>query len=262
MTNKIKSIHPDELIPMDLCSKYFPLSIHLAYKDDKAPNIFGKIYGDQARLWLHRDLAIITCLAAKLCYEKTGYSFVLYDGLRTSDAQAKMAQSDIVKANPGWMVEPRLLSPPGAGAHPRAMAIDVSLKDKSGTLIDMGTEFDFLAQEQGMNKNPAHRAYKNMKPEHAKNRQILTLAMIEASELLGMDLLPYSEEWWDFRFKKEVYEQFAPLSDSDLPPEMQMVNTVTADDFNDKYEPRVKDLISDIQKLSDIAPIITSPEAG
>lgn len=126
----MKNIDESTLVPMELFAGRFPVSVQLAYALDAPPNIFGQIYAVDARLWLHRDLAKIVLAAATIANQRSGVSFVLYDGLRTSDAQAKMAESAIVKANPQWMEEPRLLSPPGSGAHPRGMAIDISLIDE------------------------------------------------------------------------------------------------------------------------------------
>lgn len=249
MTTNSKTIDPSKLIPMDLCAQFYPLQVQLAYAHDKAPNIFGKIYHDDAKLWLHEDLAKIVCLAAKNLNDETGYNLVLYDGLRTHNAQAEMAEADIVKANPQWMEEPRLLSPPGAGAHPRGMAIDISVLDENGHLIDMGTDFDHLAEEQGAEKNPAHRSYKKMGDEHAKNRALLTDPMVEAAKTLEFNLVAYPEEWWDFRFERDFYEEYAPLYDDALPAEMRMVTTEAIDDFDDVYTPRVQKIVDDLSIL-------------
>ncbi len=142
--NKIE-IDPADLVPMDLFTEGFPVRIDLVYARERHPdNIFGKIYHDKARLWTHKDLAAITLLASNICHERYGLYFSLRDSLRTKEAQTLMQQADIVRRNPHWCEEPnRLLSPPGAGAHPRGMAMDLVLEDKDGGLIDMGTPFDY-----------------------------------------------------------------------------------------------------------------------
>lgn len=261
MTEKIKHIDPDHLIPMDLCAGIFPLEIDLAYARDEAPNIFGKIYSDDAKLWLHRDMAKLICLAARICHEETGCTLVLYDGLRTKEAQEKIAQSKIVKANPQWMVQPRLLSPPGEGAHPRAMAIDASLKDSNGDLVDMGTDFDYLAHNQSPKHNPAHREYERLEKQHKQNRKMLDSAIKSAAQKLGLRINLLDQEWWDFRFKKADYLGYAPLCDKDLPPEMRMVNTVpiSDDDFEKEYKPRVDAIKAGLDKLPNIAPGVSPP---
>src|SRR5690606_17236675 len=98
-----------------------------------------------------------------------------------------------------WLEEPnRLLSPPGGGAHPRGMAIDMSLQTADGRDVDMGTVFDYLAENAAAEHNPAHRDYPQMSDEVRTNRAILTKAMIEAARDLGLPLAPLPQEWWDF----------------------------------------------------------------
>lgn len=242
MIKDMKTIEPDALLPMDLAAGIFPLQINLVYAADAPPNIFGKIYADDARLWLHNDLARIVLLASLLCKRQNGCEFVLYDGLRTAQAQAAMAASDIVQANPHWMEAPRLLSPPGAGAHPRAMAIDIGLMGEDGALLDMGTVFDHLAENASPERNPAHRDYVHLEPEHAKNRAILDGAMQTAADLLDFPLYPLPQEWWDFRLPEDIYSAYAPLSDVDLPPEMRMVSGVKPIENPEKYQRQFKTL--------------------
>ena len=243
----MKKIEDSALVPMELFNGRFPLSVQLAYARDEAPNIFGQIYAEGARLWLHRDLASIVLAAAKIAHQRSGVSFVLYDGLRTSDAQEKMAQSAVVKANPGWMQEPRLLSPPGSGAHPRGMAIDISLMDADGNLMEMGTDFDHLAENPHQDHNPAHRDYSKLATEHKQNRTILDDAMMAAANKLKLPLLALPQEWWDFRMPSDVYGVYAPLADADLPPEMRMVSREAIEDFEGKYSPRAEVLAQEIE---------------
>ena len=202
-------IKPEDLVCMDDTNLY---RVELAYaREDN--HLFGeRIYRPDAQLWLHRDLAQIVNKAAKMALSDE-FRFVLYDGLRTTDAQERMLQTQAVKENPQWLEEPRLLSPPGAGAHPRAMAIDCSLEMLDGELVDMGTAFDDLSQD-------AHRKT----PIAQDNRKRLEDYMMNAAHDLHLPLLPLPQEWWDFRMPREVYECYAPLSDSDLPPDMRLYN--------------------------------------
>lgn len=213
-------ITPDQLVPMDLFVDDFPLRVELAYA--RADNLLfaEQIYRADARLWLHKDLANIVLKASELCHDKHGLRCVLYDGLRTTDAQEKMLHTKRVQDNPHWLEEPRLLSPPGTGGHPRGMAIDLALETMEGELLDMGTPFDYLTEERGPNNNPAHRDYIHNEQISA-NRKKLEEAMMQAAEILDTPLLPLPQEWWDFRLPRETHEQYAPLADADLPPEMR-----------------------------------------
>ncbi len=214
---------PENFAPMDLFEKDFPVSVDLVYaKPDHPENIFGAVYRPEARLWLHDDLAGVVLLAARLCaFEHPGVRFQLKDGLRPVEAQAAMLEAEIVKRNPHWLQEPnRLLSPPGAGGHPRGMAVDVALVDESGAPLDMGTAFDHLSEDPDF--NPAARDFHALSGEARRNRRILEGAMRKAAVMLARPLLPLPSEWWDFRFPPEIYEEYEPVRDSDLPEEMRM----------------------------------------
>lgn len=217
-----KKIDPTSLVPMDIFAAEAPLRVDLAYAG--LESFCGIIYRKQARLWLHEDLAAIVVGAARTAHEKYNLRLVVYDGLRTMAAQALMAESDIVKAHPHWLVgESRVLSPPGAGGHPRAMAVDVSLETKDGNLLDMGTAFDELPlRGSGPDVNRAHRKFPDLAQEVKENRRKLDEAMNGAAAQLTLPLWPLPVEWWDYRFPKDVTERYAPLDDADLPPQMRM----------------------------------------
>lgn len=199
----------------------FGYRVDLAYarKDNL---LFGEqIYRKGAQLWLYDDLARIVQRAAKLCVERHQIRFVLYDGLRPTDAQEMMMRTKRARDNPQWLEPPRLLSPAGVGGHPRGMAIDIGLARFDGRLVDMGTDFDFLAAYSDSERNPAHRQYKHTQDIRA-NRAVLDSCMAEAAEHYDRPILPLPEEWWDFRLMPEYYNQYAPISDKDLPDPIKM----------------------------------------
>lgn len=216
-------IPPQDLVCMNEYESTHPLKIDLAYA--QSDNLlFGEaIYKADACLYVHKILALVLLSAAEQVFETHGYTLIIHDGLRTTDAQARMLETGRVKDNPQWLQEPRLLSPPGAGGHPRGMAVDVSVADSNGTLLDMGTPFDFLAKDPSAEKNPAHREYKDLSEGVRTHRNILDMAMKDAADAHGVKLLPLPQEWWDFRLYPQEYEQYAPLSDDDLPEEMRLV---------------------------------------
>ncbi|MBL4804673.1 MAG: hypothetical protein JKY71_07385, partial [Alphaproteobacteria bacterium] len=43
-----------------------------------------------------------------------------------------------------------------------------------------------------------------------------------AAHKLGITLFPLPQEWWDFRLPPAYTDQYAPLSDADLPPHMRL----------------------------------------
>jgi D-alanyl-D-alanine dipeptidase len=216
----LQRISPDDLLCFDDLADTLPIRVDLVYaRPDHKDNIFKtQIYKPEARLWCHRDLLNITINAAEICYAETGYIFEIKDSLRVCEAQEKMQQTDIVKANPQWCEEPdRLLSKPGKGGHPRGMAIDIILIDANGEEIDMGTRFDYFTEDK--NCNPAARDYTDLHSDILHNRKILEQAMLTAATQAGREVLPLPQEWWDFRFMPAYTNQFAPLYDADMPEE-------------------------------------------
>ncbi len=217
--NSRKIIDINDLICMNDYTSKYDFSIELAYaKNDNL--LFGeRIYRKDAKLWLYKDLANIVFKASEYCSHTHNLCFVLYDGLRTVEAQEKMMQTQRALDNPQWLEPPRMLSPSGSGGHPRGMAIDIGLKTDCGDLVDMGTPFDCMSKQ-------SHRDYRH--PENImKNRNILNQSMIKAAESLKTTLLLLPEEWWDFRLPSEFYNQYAPLHDHDLPEQMRMIDYKT-----------------------------------
>lgn len=216
----LKIIRPDQLVNMHDHTDS-NIRIDLAYaRDDNY--LFGEcIYKEDAQLFIYEALGDIVLDVAQSVKEQ-GYRLVLYDSLRTSDAQARMLETQNVKDNPQWLEEPRLLSPPGKGAHPRGMAVDCSLETMDGELLDMGTVFDFLAEDASAEVNAAHRAHPYLSDTVKANRKILDDAFDAAAHKLGIALFPLPQEWWDFRLPPAYTDRYAPLSDADLPPHMRM----------------------------------------
>ncbi len=201
-----------DLVPMNVFENE-PIKIDLVYADADHPQNIFKIaaYDKTMRLFLHKDLARIVLLVARALRKNHGWTLILKDGLRPVEAQQRLMETDIVRANPHWLQEPRLLSGPGQGAHPRGMAVDVSCEDKSGNQIDMGTQFDEMTTQSA-------RAYDGFSPDILKNRKILEDAFIDAAQKLSLPMLPLPSEWWDFRFPASYSGTFAPLSEKDLKP--------------------------------------------
>ncbi len=208
----LKTISPKDLICMDDYADKYNYRIDLAYaREDNL--LFGeRIYKKDARLWLYKDLAEIVLIAARRCFEEYGMRFILYDGLRTTNAQEAMMHTKRARDNPQWIEKPRMLSPAGAGGHPRGMAIDIGLEDSNGALLDMGSNFDCFSEQ-------SHRNYNH--PQNIKsNRNILDKSMEHVAKSLNIPLFLLPQEWWDFRLPSEIYEQYAPLSDGDLSKDM------------------------------------------
>ncbi|MDD9900458.1 MAG: D-Ala-D-Ala dipeptidase [Alphaproteobacteria bacterium] len=220
----MKILSRADFVALDDFVDTHPVKIDLVYaQPDHKDNVFKTaLYRSGARMWGYRDLVDIVLHAADICHKETGYIFELKDCLRPIEAQQRMIETEIVKANPHWLKEPdQLLSLPGQGGHPRGMAVDIVLLDANGDEVDMGTSFDYFTPDPA--RNPAARDFTDLPDDVLENRKVLERAMLQAGAAAGHEILPLPSEWWDFRFRAAYSSRFKPVSDRDLPPEMRMV---------------------------------------
>ncbi len=113
---------------------------------------------------------------------KYGMRLKLFDCYRPRPAQQKL-----------WNIVPdaRYVTPPTNGSmHNRGLAVDITLVDKDGKELDMGTEFDFFGPE-------AYTTNTNLPVDVLKNRKVLTKLM----EIHGMKGI--RTEWWHFSLRTE-----------------------------------------------------------
>ncbi len=218
----MKTIAPGDLVVLDDFVAHKPLRVDTVYaKAAHRDNMFkAAIYRPDAKMLCHFSLAPIILKAADIVWREAKVILECKDCLRPLEAQQKIIDSDIVRAHPQWLEEPRLFSPPGKGGHPRGMAVDVALVTENGDPVDMGTPFDFMPEDRA--NNPSARSYQGFSEEIQRNRLLLEMCMTEAAKEAGSEILPLPQEWWDFRFMPEYYNAYAPISDVDLPPDMRM----------------------------------------
>ena len=77
-------------------------------------------------------------------------------------------------------------------SHSRGSTVDITLCDKNGFNLNMGTDFDFFGKEARLD-------YKNLTKEQHTNRKLLHTSMISAG------FKPYTPEWWHFTLSNEPY---------------------------------------------------------
>jgi len=113
-----------------------------------------------------------------------GLQLVFFDCYRPRDVQKLM-----------WEVVPdaRYVANPykGSSKHNRGGAVDLTLADADGNLLDMGTGFDHFGKE-------AHHDYKELPEQVLQNRVILK----EAMALEGFS--PIATEWWHYNYKNSA----------------------------------------------------------
>ena len=254
----MKIIDPHDLVPLNV---FDVLLVDPVYSfqgaesaDSPLVNQFPGLYHPEAKImWAHRDLTAVVLVAARICEHSFGWRLRVADCLRTVEAQARMA---------GYGYHPSLVSKPGCGGHPRAMAVDIVPEHRIGgqwQFVDMGVPFDRFAPDPE-DDNPAARDYTGFdvpldKAEHIYlDRQRLEFAMRKAGEICGMEIWPLPHEWWDFRFLPSYYEQFAPLKEADLLPVQRLIDPDVAavcDVLSGRYSDEMDLAISSVRRIVD-----------
>lgn len=146
--------------------------------------------------YLHADAAEALRRAAALAAVH-GLKLLVYDAFRPSEAQWVLWNH---APDPEFVADPRRGSP-----HSRGVAVDLTLVDGGGKVLDMGTGFDAFT--------PLSRhGSRGVPPEAQANRHFLLGLMTAA----GWDF--YRNEWWHYQlFDPARYEL---LGDAALPAPM------------------------------------------
>jgi len=159
---------------VDIAEAFPQSAIDLKYAT--ADNLTGQpIYRD-ARCLLHADAA--RALAKSIDIAKVaGYSLLILDAYRPPAAQAIL-----------WQACPNqdYVAPVTRGSnHSRGTAVDVTLIDEQGEIVDMGTGFDEMSEHS----HPYHPAV----PVQAQRNRLMLNAI-----MLGGGFTGIASEWWHF----------------------------------------------------------------
>ena len=170
----------------------YDVDLALAYAT--AENFTGKPIYARAAAYLHPAAAEALRRAVALA-GALGLRIRLLDAFRPSEAQWVMWNHT---PNPEFLADPRSGSP-----HSRGAAVDLTLIDRAGRALDMGTGFDaFIAG--------SHHGSTAV-PETAQRNRFLLLGLMTAA---GWDF--YRNEWWHYQLFDA--RRFPLLSDSALDP--------------------------------------------
>lgn len=170
--------------------------IRSSYYEQQVPNSLQMIY-------LRQRTA--EQLIKALSYLPEDYSFILYDGFRPLQVQSylfEQVKKETTRLHPTWTMEQvqqqtlKYVAFPSIeegypAPHITGGAIDLTLGDRNGNALDLGTKFD--------DTNPkSATAYfeSNLQenPEALKNRRLLFHSMSEVG------FQNYEEEWWHYDF--------------------------------------------------------------
>lgn len=145
------------------------------------PNNFtNQVIYDSADCFLHQDA--VPCLEKAIKLAKAqGLRLKILDAYRPQYAQERL-----------WEVcpDPDYIAPPTTGSnHTRGVAIDLTLIDKDGKELDMGTPFDSFLKA-------SHHGTTEISAEAARNRYTLLGIMMSAGWYLNLN------EWWHYQLLK------------------------------------------------------------
>jgi len=172
----------------------FDVDVTLAYATDA--NLTGRPVYRNAECWLHRAAA--EKLAAAIALAKPlGYRLRIFDALRPVEAQWALWN---VRPDPEFLADPRHGSP-----HSRGVAIDLTLLDREGRELEMGTGFDAFTPL-------SHHGRTDIAAEAQRNRLLLMGLMTAA----GWDF--YRNEWWHYQLFDA--RRYPLVTDADLPRPM------------------------------------------
>ncbi len=164
---------------VDLAVIFPDLEIELKYAC--ADNITGKAIYQQARCLLHKDA--ITALAKSISIAQlSGLQLVIYDAYRPQQAQAMLWQAC---PDPQYVVDVTVGS-----NHSRGTAIDLTLRDEHGNILDMGAGFDEMHER-------SHAYHPSVPPAAQRNRLLLNAIMT------GGGFVGISSEWWHFELPRQ-----------------------------------------------------------
>lgn len=153
-------------------------------------NFMGEaVYSGITRAWLHPDAAEMLVAAQRLLKkEHPDLTIVVYDAARPMSVQRKMWQLVHGTDKVNYVSNPAN----GGGLHNYGMAVDVTLLDKNGNPLPMGTPFDYFGEEAHTNHEETLVDAGKLDRTAFSNRRLLRRIMRNA----GFRTILY--EWWHF----------------------------------------------------------------
>ena len=177
------------------------IQVDLRYSTEN--NFLGKdVYEDFDQGYLQPDVAEKLALAQLFLRSKyPAYSLVIFDAVRPRSVQWKMWH---ILDMPAHEKTKYVSNPRNGSLHNFGAAVDVSIADEYGELLDMGTEYDYFGEE----------AYPRLEQKMLKEGK-LTQKQLDNRELLrevmkNAGFSPITTEWWHFNScsRKEAYRLY------------------------------------------------------
>lgn len=161
------------------------------------------VYGELEKAYMQPEVAKMLAKAqANLKKAHPDYSLIIYDAARPYRVQQKMWTIVKGTSQQNYVAEPDAIG----SIHNYGSAIDLSVVDKAGKALDMGTKFDFLGALAEPKLQDKFLKEGKLTQTHLDNREILNKAMSDAG------FMRISNEWWHFdafsHSKREIAKRF------------------------------------------------------
>lgn len=183
---------------IEITPSHFDVELSMAYATPD--NFTEKPIYSHPHCYLHEDAA--SCLQTAITLAaKLQLRFKIFDAFRPIEAQQHMFNHT---------PDPEFLSNPETGAvpHCRGVAVDLTLVNQSGDMLDMGTGFDNFT-------SLSHHGNTEISTKAQQNRYLLMGIMTTA----GWDF--YRNEWWHYQlFNPRKYPTLSANATS--PPMMAL----------------------------------------
>ena len=167
-------------------------------------NVTGHdLYCGVQRAFVHKDAAAKLRKAVKIMERETpGSELVIFDASRPLYAQEALRKT--VRGTP---YSAYVSSPATGGLHNFGLALDLSITDSTGALLDMGTDFDSFERCAGEVGEVDALKSGRLTQQQVDNRNKLRKIM------RGAGWVPLGSEWWHFnaypsKYVRENYPKF------------------------------------------------------
>jgi D-alanyl-D-alanine dipeptidase len=166
-------------------------------------NVTGhNLYCDVQRAFLHKDAYVkLKKAVAIMEKEMPGSKFVIFDASRPIYAQAALKKTVM-----GTPYSNYVSSAVRGGLHNYGLALDMSITDSTGALLDMGTDFDSFERCAGAVGEADALKSGRLTQEQVDNRNKLRRIMKKAGWVM------LKSEWWHFNaYTRDYTQEHYPL---------------------------------------------------
>lgn len=171
--------------------------VQVSLKYATTDNFMGaNVYGGLRKAYLHPNLVKALARAqAFLDREYPGYRFLVYDAARPLSIQRRMYELVAGTSKRFYVAKPHR-----GGRHNYGVAVDLTIMDDRGRVLDMGSSFDHFGATSHLGRERKLVRSGVFAPEVPRNRALMR-------RILGqVGLRPYAKEWWHYQERMSMPE--------------------------------------------------------